>query len=114
MQQEQLRNIFFITTDVHFAGVFRYTPVANDPSFKIYEFVTGPLNAGLFPNHNFDTTLNIESLFFYGPDTNPTNYVQAKHWMNFGVAQINENGELTISIRDTEGVVVYQTNLQPQ
>lgn len=116
MHSENIRNTAWITTDVHFAEVFRYTPIAGDPSFKVHEVVSGPLNAGLFPNRNFDTTLASESLFFYGPAsaTDITTYEQAKPWMNFGMGKIDENGRLTFSINDISGTPVYKLSLDPQ
>lgn len=116
MQAEGERNVVFITTDVHFAEVFRYTPFATDPGFQVHEVVTGPLNAGLFPNRNFDTSLGAESLFFYGPESSDavTDYAQARPWMNFGLAQLDAQGNLTLSIRDVDGALRYSTTLQPQ
>lgn len=110
------RNVVFITTDVHFAEVFRYTPFAEDPSFQVYEVVTGPMNAGLFPNRNFDTTLSPESLFFYGPPSSDavTSYEQARRWMNFGTARIDGEGNLTLAVIDVDGNPVYTTELMPQ
>lgn len=114
MRSEDMRNVVWITTDVHFATVFRYTPFAEHPSFKIHEVVTGPLNAGLFPNPIFDGTLRAEQLFFYGPDAPVTNYAQAKPWMNFGLARINAKGELILSINNVLGEPVYTLMLPPQ
>lgn len=108
------RNLVFITTDVHFAEVFRYTPFGDDPSFKVHEVVTGPLNAGLFPNRAFDTTLGSESLFFYGPAAPVTSWAQAKPWMNFGLARLDESGRLTLSVNRVDGAAVYSLTLDPQ
>lgn len=107
-------NVVFITTDVHFAEAFRYTPFAEDPEFQIHEFVTGPLNAGLFPNRNFDTDLGTESLFFYGPGSAAAvSYDDALPWMNYGMAEIGSDGSLSLSIHDVEGTPVYRLDLQP-
>ena len=114
MQQRGMRNTAWITTDVHFAEVFRYTPFSDDAGFKVYEFVSGPLSAGLFPNHAYDTTLNTESLFFFGPSGDVTRYVDAKPWMNFGLARVDEHGKLSVSIRNIQGAPVYEVTLDPQ
>jgi alkaline phosphatase D len=108
------RNLAFITTDVHFAEVFRYTPFADDPSFRVHEVVTGPLNAGLFPNRAYDDSLGTESLFFYGPDAAVTSWAQAKPWMNFGVARVDAQGRLTLSVNKIDGEPVYTLTLDPQ
>ncbi len=110
------RNILFITTDVHFAEVFRYTPFTADPTFQVHEVVTGPMNAGLFPNRNFDASLGTESLFFYGPASADavTDYAQARQWMNFGNVRIDADGRLSVSVIDVDGNPVYTTTLTPQ
>lgn len=108
------RNVVFITTDVHFAEVFRYTPFADDTTFKVHEVVTGPLNAGLFPNRAYDSTLNAESLFFYGPSANVTAWSDAKPWMNFGLAHIDAHGRLALSVNKIDGEPVYTLTLDPQ
>lgn len=115
MHQQGERNIVFITTDVHFAEIFRYTPFAEDPDFHVHEGVTGPMNAGLFPNRDFDTTLGTESLFFYGPDSsNVGSYQEARQWMNFGAVEIDEQGQFTLSVIDVDGNEVYRNTLMPQ
>jgi alkaline phosphatase D len=114
MKDHGTRNVVFITTDVHFAEVFRYTPFAQDPGFQVHEVVTGPLNAGLFPNRLYDATLNTESLFFYGPDAPVTSWAQAKPWMNFGLAQVDEHGRLTLSVNKIDGAAVYTLTLDPR
>lgn len=114
MKDNGARNAVFITTDVHFAEVFRYAPFADDPGFLVHEVVTGPINAGLFPNRNFDTTLGAESLFFYGPAAPITAWEQAKPWMNFGLAHVDEHGRMTLSINDIAGANVYSLTLAPR
>lgn len=113
MRGQGIRNVVSITTDVHFAEVFRYTPFPEDPSFRVYEFVSGPLHAGLFPNRDYDATLGTESLSFYGPaggDAGMT-FAQAKPYMNFGTIQVDEAGNLTAVIRAADGEAVYEQML---
>ena len=50
LQERGIDDSIWITTDVHFAEVFRYRPFADDPAFTVHELATGPLNAGIFPN----------------------------------------------------------------
>lgn len=74
--------------------------------------VSGPLNAGLFPNRNYDTSLGTQSLFFYGSESAAvTTWEQAKPWMNFGMVEVAENGALTLSVRDVMGSAVFQKTL---
>ena len=115
LQKQTRRNVVFITTDVHFGGVFRYTPSLADFGFQIHEFVTGPMNAGLFPNRDFDDSLGAESLFFYGPESAEavSTWEEAKPWLNFGHVEVDLQGNLTVSIRNVEGNRVFETTLLP-
>jgi alkaline phosphatase D len=47
LKDNKLDNLW-ITTDVHFASAFKYTPWEGE-NYSVHEIVTGPLNAGLFP-----------------------------------------------------------------
>lgn len=116
LDRQHVRNQVWITTDVHFATVFRYTPFADDPAFRFHEFVTGPLNAGVFPRRDLDTTLHPERLFFNGPGSADEieNFDQAKTWFNFGVVDIDKEGELTLRIVNGVGKTVYRLALAPQ
>jgi alkaline phosphatase D len=116
MRDEGINNSIWVTTDVHFAEVFRYTPFTSTPDFKVHEFVTGPLNAGLFPNRDFDTSWGTESLFFYGPQSmsSTKDYEEAKTWLNYGAVNIDENGVLTISVRDIKGDALYEQTMYPE
>jgi alkaline phosphatase D len=113
MQQNGIYNVLWITTDVHFSEVFQYTPFADAPEFQVHEVVTGPLNAGVFPNAAFDTTLNTVSLFRH-PLTAPANYEGAKRSFNFGLARIDEHGWLTTSVNDLTGAPLYELTLSPR
>ena len=116
MQRVGIRNSIWLTTDVHFASGFRYTPFADAPDFQTYEWVSGPLNAGLFPKRAFDTSLGAERLFFYGPESAEavTNYQQALTWMNAGFIDVDESGALTVSLMNGHGETVFRRQLQPQ
>jgi alkaline phosphatase D len=116
MQQHRVNNNIWLTTDVHFAAAFRYTPFADAPHFQPREFIAGPLSAILSPNALFDTTLGTERLFFYGAEkfTDIRSYEAAKPWLNFGSIEVDEAGNLTVKIHKVDGAVVYQETLRPQ
>jgi alkaline phosphatase D len=115
MHAEGISKPVWITTDVHFAEVFRYRPFPDDPSFAVHELATGPLNAGIFPNRDFDSTLNPERLFFHGPTTPEavTTWEEAKRWFNFGELTVRRNGRLTARIVDTAGSTLFSLELAP-
>ena len=116
MQQHGVNNNIWLTTDVHFGAVFRYTPFPDAPAFHAREYVVGPLSALLAPNRLFDTTLGTEQLFFFGADkfTDIRSYDAAKQWLNFGTITIDEGGDLTAAIHKLDGAVVHQETLHPQ
>lgn len=113
--RETNSNSLFITTDVHFAEVFRFTPFADAPEFQVHEVVIGPGNAGIFPNRHFDTTLGTESLFFFGPESSQSvdSWATAKKWFNYGTIEIDQNGKLLTKVKDTVGDVKYSLSLTP-
>jgi alkaline phosphatase D len=114
-QQHGVDDLVWITTDVHFAEAFRYTPFADDPDFVVHEFATGPLNAGIFPTRDFDPTLGPERLAFYGPAaaTDVTTWEQAKSWFNFGTLAIAADGTLTAGIVNTAGTSQFELVMAP-
>jgi alkaline phosphatase D len=116
MAENAIQNTVWITTDVHFAEAFRYRPFPEHPEFAVHEIVTGPLNAGIFPNRNFDPTLNPEVLFFHGPASpaDVTSWDQAKQWFNFGTLVIGADGDLTAEVIDTAGEARFSLTLEPR
>ncbi len=116
MERSGIRNTIWITTDVHFAEAFRYRPFASSPNFVVYELATGPLNAGIFPIRDFDSTLNPEVLTFYGPPTaeSVTTWTEAKRWLNFGTLDFARDGTLTAGIVNTAGETKFSITLPPR
>jgi alkaline phosphatase D len=116
MAENGVDNPVWITTDVHFAEAFRYRPFPEHPDFSVHEIVTGPLNAGIFPNRNFDPTLNPQILFFHGPASpaDVMNWDQAKQWFNFGTLEVGADGDLTAGVIDTAGEPRFSLTLEPR
>ena len=117
MADNGVDNSIWITTDVHFAEAFRYAPFPEQhPDFAVHEIVTGPLNAGIFPNRDVDPTLNPEVLFFHGPGTpaEVTSWDQAKQWFNFGAVEVGATGDLTAEVIDTAGEPQFSLTLRPR
>jgi alkaline phosphatase D len=114
MQASGIRNTVWITTDVHFAEAFRYVPFTDDPGFVVYQLVTGPMNAGIFPTAAYDTTLNPEVLFGPAPAAPPTTWAEAKRWFNFGELEIARNGSLTMRVVNTAGQSEFSRTLAPR
>jgi alkaline phosphatase D len=111
MEQHGVVNTVWITTDVHFAEAFRYEPF---PGFVVHELVTGPLNAGIFPNADVDQTLNPQVLFGPRPAVAPTTWSGAKDAFNFGTLAVDRAGRLTAAYVNTAGQILYSLTLVPR
>jgi alkaline phosphatase D len=116
LYDHKVKNVVWLTTDVHFAAGFHYRPIEEDSAWEMYEFVSGPLNAQSFPKQTLDTSFNPDRLFFYGPAYvgEPRTWAQAKHWFNYGQVDIDRTGFLTVSIRNVDGEAVRQVRLAPK
>jgi alkaline phosphatase D len=116
MESDGIRNTVWVTTDVHFSEAFRYVPFADDPTFAVYELVTGPMNSGIFPTTDFDPTLNPERIGFFAPPSPGavTSWTDAKHWFNFGELEVTRDGTLSERIINTAGTTQFERTLSPQ
>jgi len=87
-------NVVFVTTDVHFAQTIHYETDANGDGDTItfYEFVVGPLSAVPFRPVALDPTLN------------PTSLYSESGLFNFGYIQIQQgmDGQMHL-IADVRG-----------
>ncbi len=105
-------NTIWLTTDVHFATGFEYTPFADAPQFHVREFTSGPLSAGIFPKQDLDPTFRPRRLFFFGPPKTPASYDEALNWFNFGMVSVDRAGRLTIEIVNGRGTTVASEILE--
>ncbi len=113
--EEGVTNLMFLTTDVHCAAVFRYRPFPQTrPNFEFHEVAVGPLQAGVFPNREYDRAFGPERLFFYGPPSAAAirDFAEARRWFNFGFVEVSAAGELELSIRDSYGHAVHRWTTQ--
>ena len=114
-QKANTKNLFWITTDVHFAAVYQYAALADkgDPLI-FHEAMVGPLSAGVYPTRDLDDTFNPNRLFFYGPEKPIESYEASKQWMNYGRIEIERDGRLKLSVVNGLGEVVYELGLTPR
>jgi alkaline phosphatase D len=103
LHERGVRHLVFLTTDVHFATAFRYTPFPDDRSFVFHEFISGPLNAGVFPQLATDPTFGPERLFVHGPTKPIADFAEAKRWFNFGVVEVSKEGKMKVRYFDANG-----------
>lgn len=97
IDDHDIKNVVFVTTDVHFAQSIRYeTDVNGDGDMLLFhEFVSGPLNAVRGSPRELDPTFNPTSLYAEG---NLFNYGYAR--MERGPAG---NMQFIFDIRDEDG-----------
>jgi alkaline phosphatase D len=94
--QNKIKNVNFVTTDVHFADMIQYDPDHNG-SVDYRELVSGPLGAIMVNPPKLDPTFGPERLYAEGG------------FFNFGVLKVDPKKEqITVEIRDENGKVHYQ------
>ncbi|SUB58029.1 alkaline phosphatase [Mycolicibacterium smegmatis] len=65
-----MRNIVYLTADVHYTAAISYHPdrAAFGDFTPFWEFVSGPLNAGAFPQSPLDGTFGPRYEFVHAPE----------------------------------------------
>ena len=100
IDEQKIKNVIFITTDVHFPAYIKYNFDLNKDgnSTHVHEFVSGPLNAvrGGVPFPILDATFN--SSLIYG-EGNIFNFGHAK------IQKIDGKSHFIVEIRDENGIV---------
>ncbi|NET04607.1 MAG: hypothetical protein F6K16_07695 [Symploca sp. SIO2B6] len=116
IKSEQIKNVVFITADVHFPAAINYDPSrATFQDFDpFWEFVIGPIHAGAFgPGGGLplDSSFGAEyefNVFPEEPNLPPPNN------QFFGSVEVDgSNAELTVNIHNINGTVVYNKVLVP-
>jgi alkaline phosphatase D len=110
-----VRNLVFVTTDVHFGAVFRYRPLPEHPGIEVYELATGPLWAGLWRTEVFDETFHPERLALHAAlkPLEVDSLDEARRWFNFGDVAIDASGRLVAELVDGYGDSVFRLALDP-
>ncbi|SFW79514.1 alkaline phosphatase [Pseudomonas sp. NFACC04-2] len=114
LRKHQVRNYVWLTADVHYCAAHHYHP--EHAAFKdfepFWEFVAGPLNAGSFGPNTLDKTFGPEVVFQKAPPTQNTSPFAGYQF--FGEVNIDgPSGEMSVVLRDLEGVAVFEKKLQP-
>jgi phosphodiesterase/alkaline phosphatase D-like protein len=107
IDEQNLKNIIFITTDVHFPAFIRYNFDLNNDrnATEIYELISGPLNAvrGGDPFPKLDPTFNPSLLYGEGNIFN-FGYVNIET-RGGGAAAEDGKSHFIAEIRDENGIV---------
>lgn len=117
IQQNEIKNVVWLTADVHYASAHYYDP--NQAQFTefnpFWEFVAGPLNAGTFERKLLDNTfgpqVKFQSVSFnLEPNRPPSDGLQF-----FGTVKIEGKSEvMTVALHNLEGKTLYSVDLIPE
>ncbi|CAM3726964.1 alkaline phosphatase D family protein [Nocardiopsis tropica] len=113
-QTKDVRNIVYLTADVHYTAAISYHPDrAGFQDFSpFWEFVSGPLNAGAFPKSPLDGTFGAQYEFVHAPDK--ANVSPAEGFQHYGEVTIDAGSRaLTVNLRDAKGAALYTKELAP-
>jgi len=116
IKREKIKNVHWITADVHYCATHRYDP--NRASFSdflpFYEFVSGPLCAGGFGPNLLDKTFGPEVVFQKVPPAGRFDIAPSEGSCHFGHIKIDgRTGAMTVSHHDAMGGVLHALNLAP-
>ena len=116
MRQERIRNVIWITGDVHYAAAHHYDPQrARFTDFDpFWEFVAGPLHAGTFGPNELDATFGPEARFTSVERGAPGGRGPAAGLQFFGFVRISAATRvMTVTLRNLAGETIYTIDLDP-
>jgi alkaline phosphatase D len=116
LRAEGVRNVVWITGDVHYATAHHYHPErARFPDFDpFWEFVAGPLHAGTFGPATLDPTFGPEQRFLGIPAGMKPNRPPSEGLQFFGTLDIDSASRvLTARLHDVSGRELYSVGLRP-
>jgi alkaline phosphatase D len=114
LKQRRIRNLVWITGDVHYTAAHYYDPAkARFTDFDpFWEFVSGPLNAGSFPASPLDDTFGPQLIFHKAPPM--PNAAPSSGFQFFGQVDIDgKTGEMTVTLKDLAGASLFVKKLEP-
>lgn len=117
VKNEDIQNVVFLTSDVHFAAAIRYDPArASYTDFNpFWEFVIGPTHAGAFGPGALDASFgpSYEFLRASGTEGHPVQNLPPPNLQSFGSVTVGQEGSLTVRIHDITGAVLYERRMMP-
>lgn len=117
IRSNRIRNIVWLTADVHYAAAHHYDPArARFESFDpFWEFVAGPLHAGVGVRLPLDDTFGPEVRFAAVPEGMPYGIGPASGLQFYGTVQIAAaTGAMTVRLHDITGHTIHTTDLEPR
>ena len=117
LKRQRVRNVVWLTADVHYCAAHYYDPAkaAFHDFDGFWEFVAGPLNAGSFGPNTLDGTFGPQVVFYKAPPAGQSNLSPFSGLQFFGEVNIaSQDGDMTVDLRDINGVSVFSRTLQPR
>lgn len=116
IKRNKVRNTVWLTADVHYCAAHYYDPAAaRYADFDgFWEFVAGPLNAGSFGPGTLDDTFGPKAVFYKAPPPGQGNLSPYAGLQFFGEVNIDAQAQLTVDLRDIDGVSIFSRTLAPQ
>ncbi|MGY4647552.1 alkaline phosphatase D family protein [Mycobacterium sp. URHB0021] len=105
---KDVRNMVFLTADVHYTAAISYQPdrAAYQDFSPFWEFVSGPLNAGAFPQSPVDPTFGARYEFVHAPAQ--PNVSPAEGFQHFGEVCIDkDSATMTVTLCDSTGKTLW-------
>ncbi|MDR6998939.1 glycerophosphodiester phosphodiesterase family protein [Neobacillus niacini] len=100
IMEKGIKNVFFVTTDVHFAQVIKYD-ANHDGKTDYHELISGPIGAVKINPGTLDPTFSPESMYAEG------------NFFNFGVFKVDPaTNKATVEIRDENGKTHFSHDFQ--
>jgi alkaline phosphatase D len=115
IKRERIRNVVWITADVHYTAAHYYDPAhASFTDFEpFWEFVSGPLNAGAFGPTPPDDTFGLQVVYQKTPPQ--LNYSPLSDYQFFGEVNVSARERtLAVTLRDVGGHALFERTLEPQ
>jgi alkaline phosphatase D len=116
LRDSAIRNVVFITADVHYAAAHYYDPAqARFTEFHpFWEFVAGPAHAGTFGPGRLDATFGPQLKFLGIPRGMKPNRPPSDGLQFFGTLAIDADTRiLTARLHDVAGKVLFTVDLEP-
>jgi alkaline phosphatase D len=114
LRREQVRNVVWVTADVHYAAAHHYSPeraafIDFDP---FWEFVAGPMHAGTFGPGRLDGTFGPEVRFGSIAPGTPGNRPPSDNLQFYGQLDIDPaTRSLTVGIYDVTGQRLWRQEI---
>jgi len=117
IKQQRIKNVVWITADVHYAAAHYYHPArAQFTEFlPFWEFIAGPLHAGTFKPKELDHTFGPQVKFSSVPMELKENRPPSDGLQFFGVMRIDRKSEvMAVALHNLAGEVLYRVELPPE